>query len=514
MLLIFCISCTPKAGISQKCFHHPIILLLDDCINDIDCVFVDLCPAKSDKYNIGRDLCGGIYSSSNRDQNDYIGSWKNRSSRSRPSHSSAGEDGNPWLYYSQYDLNGHPFIADIHSYSGGGYVKSIGTSWAEANSSVAYLRKNLWIDSLTRALFIEFTTYNNNDNYYCIVTLLLEFSHDGGAFPFTNVVTTRLDRYNSDFSFFLAACEISFLLLSLFYMWLEYKKFRVKSGRYFKSIGTYFELLTFAVTCLTFALLVVRFGVVKWTKKKYFDNPKKFTSFQYAATIDLAYGYALACVVFLAFLKVLKILRFNKNMLLLLSTIRYASKDLKYYGILFSVPCFGYIHWAYLMFGSQLVNYATYIRSVLSILNLLIGSNDFRNFETTNQIVGPIFYILFVVSMGFILITMFLCIVIDAFAVVREQLLYQKNKYKLIEFWYEKVRECMPSLKLRHYNQWRRRKGKRVDAAFTRITKKMDRIQHVVNNMLLQEYNETIEISDLALRIRTNSKKHGNKMRS
>ena len=56
--------------------------------------------------------------------------------------------------------------------------------------------------------------------------------------------------------------------------------------------------------------------------------------------------------------------------------------------------------------------------------------------------------------------------------------------------------------------------GKAVDVAFPRITKKMDRIQHVVNKLLLLEYNEAIITSDFAMRIGNNRKKHGKKKRS
>lgn len=39
-----------------------------------------------------------------------------------------------------------------------------------------YLFDNRWLDTLTRALFVEFTVYNANVNLFCCVTLTLETS--------------------------------------------------------------------------------------------------------------------------------------------------------------------------------------------------------------------------------------------------------------------------------------------------------------------------------------------------
>lgn len=43
-----------------------------------------------------------------------------------------------------------------------------------------YLFDNTWLDSLTRAVFVEFTVYNANVNLFCIITLTLETSALGG----------------------------------------------------------------------------------------------------------------------------------------------------------------------------------------------------------------------------------------------------------------------------------------------------------------------------------------------
>lgn len=42
------------------------------------------------------------------------------------------------------------------------------------NSTLESLFRNRWLDSHTRAIFVEFTVYNANVNLFCVVTLLFE----------------------------------------------------------------------------------------------------------------------------------------------------------------------------------------------------------------------------------------------------------------------------------------------------------------------------------------------------
>ena len=42
------------------------------------------------------------------------------------------------------------------------------------NRVLEYLYSNTWMDTYTRAVFVEFTVYNANVNLFCIVTLILE----------------------------------------------------------------------------------------------------------------------------------------------------------------------------------------------------------------------------------------------------------------------------------------------------------------------------------------------------
>ena len=416
------------------------------CTYDEYLTCLEKCPASA-VYDFGDALCGGRYSEGSNNYKVYGRGWKNNSSgRAYGTYKVEKTWENPWTYKSEDDLKSHSFFAKLHTYPGGGYVRTLGKTMEEARSTIQYLKKHLWIDSLTRAVFLEFTTYNNNDNFFSIVTLVIECIGTGGAFPFSQIVTTRLDRYNSTFSFFLAVCEISFLLLSFYYIWLGIKKARKKGISYLRNIGGIIELLIFVLTWVTFALLLVRLSVIKWTKSAYKSNPNGFTSFQLAASSDMAYGYAIAAVVFLVFLKMLKVLRCNHNMLLVLKTMQLAGNDLLHYLVFFSLAFIAYICWGTLSFGCGHSGYTTLLQSSMSILNLLLGASRFQDMVEANRVIAPIFLGMFAFTMNVLLLNLFLTILMDAFSEIRKEVADQPNKYDILNFLLHRLVTLYPCL--------------------------------------------------------------------
>ena len=68
---------------------------------------------------------------------------------------------------------------------------------------------------------------------------------------------------------------------------------------------------------------------------------------------DEVAAFMLAIVVFLATLKFINMLKFNRRMGMLTDTIRLAAKDMKAFVITFFIYFFAFAQLAYLLFGSQ-----------------------------------------------------------------------------------------------------------------------------------------------------------------
>uniref|UniRef100_A0A8R1IK66 Polycystin domain-containing protein n=1 Tax=Caenorhabditis japonica TaxID=281687 RepID=A0A8R1IK66_CAEJA len=79
----------------------------------------------------------------------------------------------------------------LGSYGGGGYAVSLSGTAAEMVTLFNQLENDRWIDEYTRAVIIEFSTYNAQVNYFSVVQLLVEIPKSGVYLTNSWVESTR-----------------------------------------------------------------------------------------------------------------------------------------------------------------------------------------------------------------------------------------------------------------------------------------------------------------------------------
>lgn len=65
-------------------------------------------------------------------------------------------------------------------YEGGGYAYRLGRTQKSAATRINYLQESDWIDENTRAIFVEFTTYNDQMKLYTVSFIVFEMLPTGG----------------------------------------------------------------------------------------------------------------------------------------------------------------------------------------------------------------------------------------------------------------------------------------------------------------------------------------------
>ena len=74
-----------------------------------------------------------------------------------------------WQYHTEKELKGSSHWGMLATYSGGGYYQDLAMTKEESAALLADLNNNLWLDHGTRAVFIDFSTYNANINLFCVI---------------------------------------------------------------------------------------------------------------------------------------------------------------------------------------------------------------------------------------------------------------------------------------------------------------------------------------------------------
>ena len=319
-----------------------------------------------------------------------------------------------------------------HSLSG--FVYNLDSARLTSLEKIQDLQVHGWIDRYTRAVFVEFTVYNAHTNFFSVVTLLTEILPTGGYHHYPKVSTIRLYRYQGAQQAVVMAFEFVFFVFLCIFCYSECKKLFVFGKKYFAAPWNYIECLVIFSSFSAIFLYLAELGFTKLAIRRMRENPDNFVSFDYIIFLDQAYLSVLGVSVFCAFLKFLKLLRFNRRMSMLVQTIKVSSKPLLSFFFMFLLFFMAYTQAAYLVFGPNNEDYATFIVAAETMLTMTLGGFDFLGLQNANRLLGPMFFISYMVFIFLILVNMFLSIVNDSFAEVANDAEKQTNEHEVLEY--------------------------------------------------------------------------------
>ena len=70
------------------------------------------------------------------------------------------------MYKTADKLKEEPYTGRLATYGGGGYVQLLPNASDALQHVLVQLQKDEWIDQGTRAVFVDFATYNANENLF------------------------------------------------------------------------------------------------------------------------------------------------------------------------------------------------------------------------------------------------------------------------------------------------------------------------------------------------------------
>lgn len=174
-------------------------------------------------------------------------------------------DEGEYIYLPAEAIDGLTLWGQLATYSGGGYVASLGKTLTTATDCVENLMQSHWMDHLTRALVIQFNLYNANSNLFSLVTVCFEQGTWGGLYPRMTVQTLLLYRYNG------GAGVISIVTEIVCIIWLLYRIVvaglgMVRQGRkYWYNLWHWADITVILALVVGFSFYILR---SYWTVRK------------------------------------------------------------------------------------------------------------------------------------------------------------------------------------------------------------------------------------------------------
>ncbi|XP_054719265.1 polycystic kidney disease 2-like 2 protein [Uloborus diversus] len=347
-----------------------------------------------------------------------------------------------YRYRTSKELNGLPFWAIRDVYSGGGYVFPLRGTHEKLKEEMFHLEKSDWIDEKTRAVFAEFSVYNAQVNLFGVMTIVAEFLPGGGVVPFYRLEVIRLMRYHQGFGAFVLACELGYVIYTLYFLVREFKKFRLEGRDYFKSYWNWAEVIVIslsisAIVFYSYRMLVTRKILSTFEK----THGNGYIKMQYVASVDEVFGFLMAFLMFIAILKFIKILRFNKRMGILYSTLALCAKDLKSFFVVFGIIYLAFVQFFYLVFGFTIREFSSFVTAAESTFAIMNGGGfDFDAICLAAPILGPLSFFIFCLTTTIILLNIFVTLILSAFQDVKVDVDKQANDYEIVDFMWKRLK--------------------------------------------------------------------------
>lgn len=289
------------------------------------------------------------------------------------------------------------------------------------------------METLQPLSHVHSTPLSPQVNLFAAVMFLFEFIPGGSLLTKFEFQGLTLLRYHSPGGFYVLVSEIGYILFTIFYSRREYKAYKKAGKKYFKSVWNILEVCVLTLSYAAIVFYVLKTSLTYYTLDKFIETKgKKYVRIQPLALLDSTVAYITSFQVFIGNIKLLKLLRFNKRIGMLSSTLRYAAADILGFGLLFIITLVSFVTVFYLNAHTTVMEFSTFVKAAESSFFLI--NKKFDEITNSAPILGPAFYFVFAFILYWVVFQLLIAIICQAFAQVSKDLNLQANDYEIIEY--------------------------------------------------------------------------------
>jgi hypothetical protein len=265
-------------------------------------------------------------------------------------------------------INSYSYIGVYGTYPGDGYIFDLKGSSQELKNNLTLLKQMKWIDRQTRAIFIQMVTFNPNVNLFAYITILFEILPSGNMVNSILINPIKL-YYNYSLLSILLIIYSVFMILSFLN---QIKKLINLKFKYFTHFWNLIEISIISFSLASFSISFLMLNA-KNTALKLVNYSSRNSIFKLRLSSDsnqlLFYLLGISC--FLSTIKLIKILKFNRNILFFSSLLKICSIKLSNLSFTFISILFAYIQLMYLLYNDQTKEFRSFSSSSMTVFNIL-----------------------------------------------------------------------------------------------------------------------------------------------
>lgn len=267
-----------------------------------------------------------------------------------------------------------------------------------------------------------------------VILLVAEFVPGGGMSTTFRYQGLNLLRYHGGGGMVVLGCEIGFVIFILFFTRREYRTMK-KEGRreYFSVTWNYLEVLVIFMAFIAIILYLVKTAYTYWLLDLLEKSKgRKNIRMQSLAVFDKTLTQIISVMLFIVTVKLLRLLRFNKRIGYLSSTLKLAGPEILAFFSVLLVSLVSFVTVFYVIARSTSRDYSSFLNAIEA--SFFIIDQKFDDIHQGHKLIGPIFYFAYCFIMFFLVFPFLIAIICTAFSLVKADLSKQPNDYEVVEY--------------------------------------------------------------------------------
>lgn len=340
-------------------------------------------------------------------------------------------------------LKDNSYAGMFASYLSGGYVYRMMGDLQTVQNSLTSLQQMGWIDKKTRAVFFDFTLYNPNINLFSYCSLVFELLPSGGIIPTANVVTMNL--WSGSREVLATGCMAAYLVVIVVLMTKEIKAYKILKKQYFMQFWIYVDWTLFGCSWTALPMYLYKLYAMHSLLNEVAQNKIQYTNLSGLSGWNTTLTIFLSMCTFLATIKLIRLLRFNKKLSYLTTTIKNCSKDLVSFMVVFLILWLAYVQLMYIFYYEKTIEFASFTKSMVTNFLIILGKFNLSPLIEANYTASAIIFSSYNILIVMIMVNFLITIISDSFAAAR----VESGKIKevsLFEHLTKRIKSKMPDL--------------------------------------------------------------------
>ncbi|KAF5284732.1 hypothetical protein FQR65_LT13434 [Abscondita terminalis] len=307
----------------------------------------------------------------------------------------------------KYTYDGMGAFGYFKFYWSGGYTATLGRTTYNSYYNLQYYFDTDWIDSSSRALFIEFLSYNVDYNMFHVVTLIIERSASGLFYNTYNVISTRLLLVNNELEIMIATEVFVFVIIVIVMLLKNAYLAKTLRKDYVKDLWKLVDFLIIIMTIVCMGLYWHRlYSLKRFLRDLEKTRHNQFINYFYLVQVEyvlITMAFLLVCV---ATIRLWKFLRFIPDFKVFEKTLKRAGKLILGLAICHWIIWCMYAVLGDILFGTQLHYFHRTYATLTSLM--LMSMNLYPDFDYNALIrVGGGYAYFYLISYALVMMTIY-----------------------------------------------------------------------------------------------------------